>query len=306
MLAGQPATEQCVAKNDVNFFNPADVDGPTPPPAGAPNIVMAPGGTQLRKVFEDDGVYAYKYHVDWSNPAGSTFTGPTRSPSPATPTCATGSSRLRARSPTSSTRLDAQGDKLMQRLAYRNFGDHQSLVITHSVNGPDGRGRRCAGTNSASNAAGNPVLYQQSTFAPDSAYRWLGSAAMDGRATSASATRSAARRTSRVSASPAAPRRIRSARSASRVGADHSTAAKGSGNATKTSRRRSSIRPTTPRSGTWATTTRAPRARSTSARSACRDGAPRPLPITSFFVSVAINRRRLLVRGASPCSPRDY
>ena len=41
----------------------------TAPPAGAPNIVMALGGTQLNSVFDDDGVYVYKYHVDWANPS---------------------------------------------------------------------------------------------------------------------------------------------------------------------------------------------------------------------------------------------
>ena len=99
MIAGQSATEQCVNEDDVNFLNPADVDGTTPPPAGAPNIVMAAGGTQLRSVFSDDGVYAFKYHVDWTTPANSTFTGPTKITVAATPTCATGSSQAASRSP---------------------------------------------------------------------------------------------------------------------------------------------------------------------------------------------------------------
>src|SRR6266700_389043 len=78
MLAGQPATEQCVGKSGVSFLNPADVDGPTPPPAGAPNILLAAGGTQLQSVFEDDGVYAYKLHVDWTAPAQTSLTGPVK------------------------------------------------------------------------------------------------------------------------------------------------------------------------------------------------------------------------------------
>jgi hypothetical protein len=70
MLRGLPATEQCVVIDDVNFLNNADVDGPTPPPAGAPNIIMATGGVQLRKVFEDDGIYAWTFHVDWERTPG--------------------------------------------------------------------------------------------------------------------------------------------------------------------------------------------------------------------------------------------
>ncbi len=178
MIAGQSATEQCVTKSDVNFFNPADVDGPTPPPAGAPNIVMAAGGTQLRSVFADDGVYAFKYHVDWSNPANSTFTGPTKITVARYTYLCNGQLSSCVTQPNTTTRLDSQGDKLMQRLAYRNFGDHQSLVITHSVAGPAGGGA-LRWYEFRLNAAGDPALYQQSSFAPDAMYRWMGSAAMD-------------------------------------------------------------------------------------------------------------------------------
>src|SRR5882762_2516252 len=58
MLAGQPATEQCVIIDGVNFLNNADIDGRALPPPGAPNIMMAAGGTQLKNIFDDDGIYA--------------------------------------------------------------------------------------------------------------------------------------------------------------------------------------------------------------------------------------------------------
>jgi len=180
MLMGMPATEQCIAKSGVNFFNPSDVDGAMAPPAGAPNIVMALGGTQLNRVFEDDGVYAYKYQVNWTTPSASTLTGPTKVTVARYHYLCDGQLTNCVPQMGSSTRLDAQGDKLMQRLAYRNFGDHQSLVITHSINGPtSGGGLRWY--EFRLDGSGNPVLYQQSTFAPDTSYRWMGSAAMDGR-----------------------------------------------------------------------------------------------------------------------------
>jgi len=180
MLAGQPATEQCVGKSGVNFFNPSDLDGMTAPPAGMPNIVMALGGTQLQSAFEDDGVYAYKFHVDWTTPSATTLTGPTKITVARYHYLCDGQLTNCVPQMGSTTKLDAQGDKLMQRLAYRNFGDHQSLVITHSINGPTaGGGLRWY--EFRTDAAGTPYLYQQSTFAPDTGYRWLGSAAMDGR-----------------------------------------------------------------------------------------------------------------------------
>jgi hypothetical protein len=180
MLAGQAATEQCVGKDGVNFLNPADVDGQMPPPSGAPNILLALGGTQLQSVYEDDGVYAYKLHVDWTTPSATALTGPTKVTVASYHYLCNGQLTSCVPQQGTSTKLDAQGDKLMQRLAYRNFGDHQSLVITHSVNGTTAGGA-VRWYELRLDAAGNPVLYQQSAFAPDSSYRWLASAAMDGR-----------------------------------------------------------------------------------------------------------------------------
>ena len=71
---------------------------------------------------------------------------------------------------------------LMYRLSYRNFGDHESLVINHSVTSGTGVGirwyelRNAAGQTLGSAA---PVLFQQGTFAPTNDFRWMGSAAMD-------------------------------------------------------------------------------------------------------------------------------
>src|SRR6202035_4959727 len=78
MLKGEPATEQCVVIDGVNFLNNADIDGQGLPPAGAPNIIMAAGGTQLKKVMEDDGMYVFKMHVDWQTPANTKVTAPVK------------------------------------------------------------------------------------------------------------------------------------------------------------------------------------------------------------------------------------
>ncbi len=64
----------------------------------------------------------------------------------------------------------------MHRLAYRNFGDHESLVASHSVAAGAALGRD--GTKSATPTERR--LFQQGTFAPDSNFRWMGSIGMDG------------------------------------------------------------------------------------------------------------------------------
>src|SRR5437016_5885710 len=65
----------------------------------------------------------------------------------------------------------------MYRLAYRNFGDHDALVFNQSVAAGSSVGLRWYELRSP--LAGAFTLYQQGTFAPDSTYRWMGSAAMD-------------------------------------------------------------------------------------------------------------------------------
>src|SRR6266852_8190447 len=65
----------------------------------------------------------------------------------------------------------------MFRLTYRNFGDHESLVLNHSVQGSSGGGG--PRWYEIQDPNGDPVVYQQGSFVPDSNYRWMGSIAMD-------------------------------------------------------------------------------------------------------------------------------
>ena len=178
MLVGGDATEQCVIVDGVNFLNNADVDGTAQPPRGAPNIMMAAGGRQLEKVMEDSVILAWSFHVDWRDPAKTRLDGPTRiSVAPYHYLC---DGQLTNCVPQAGTerRLDAQGDKLMARLVYRRVAGHESIVAAHSVNTKAGGGG-VRWYEFRLDAHRAPVLYQQGTYAPDSAYRWMASAAMD-------------------------------------------------------------------------------------------------------------------------------
>ena len=69
MLKGEPAAEQCIVVDGVNFLNNADLEATALPPRGAPNIIMAAGGTQLKATLQDDAVFAWNFAVNWKNPA---------------------------------------------------------------------------------------------------------------------------------------------------------------------------------------------------------------------------------------------
>ncbi|HLH19255.1 MAG TPA: hypothetical protein VKX45_18680 [Bryobacteraceae bacterium] len=178
MLKGLPATEQCVVIEGAVFMMNSDVFGRRQPPAGAPNIMMSTGGTQLLKRFEDDGIYFYKVHVDWRDPAKTTVSRPRKIAVAPYHYLCDGQLSSCVSQPGTARRLDSQGDKLMQGLVYRNFGDHESILAEHSVaTAAHGGGVRWY--EFRLDGERNPVLYQQSTYAPDGFYRWLASMGMD-------------------------------------------------------------------------------------------------------------------------------
>ena len=178
MLQGLPATEQCIVIDGVNFLNNADIDGQALPPDGAPNIVMAAGGEQLHQRFDDDAIYAWQFHVDWNDVTKTGLRGPTRIAVAPYHYLCNGQLTKCVPQPGDSNRLDSQGDKLVQRLVYRNVNGHEAILAHHSVATSAGGGG-VRWYEFRLNAARDPVLYQQGTYAPDSLYRWLPSIGMD-------------------------------------------------------------------------------------------------------------------------------
>jgi hypothetical protein len=180
MLVGGDAAEQCVVIDSVNFLNNADVDGKAAPPRGAPNVMMAAGGMQLQKIMEDSVILAWSFHVDWSDPSRTRVAGPKRIPVAPYHYLCDGQLTNCVPQLGADRRLDAQGDKLMARLVYRRVGGNQMIVAVHSVNTKAGGGGvrwyefRIDGHR-------EPALYQQGTYAPDSAFRWMASPAIDAR-----------------------------------------------------------------------------------------------------------------------------
>jgi hypothetical protein len=179
MLQGLPATEQCIVIDGVSFLNNVDLEGKRLPPAGAPNIVLAAGGAQLKQVFGDDGVYAWQFKVDWKDPKNTKVTGPVKIPVAPYQFLCRGQLTSCVPQPDTDRRLDAQGDKLMARVVYRNLGNRESIVAVHSVNTEAAGGGvrwyefQVRGRDRA------VTLRQQGTYAPDGFYRWMASPAID-------------------------------------------------------------------------------------------------------------------------------
>src|SRR5436853_229167 len=177
MLAGQPATFVSPVGplgGSVDAFLPADLDGSTLPPAGAPNTFVGFPGQSTNPNYT-----TYHFHVDFATPANSTWTTFANPPAAAyTAICPSTRACVPQNGTTSGNYLDAIGDRLMFRLAYRNFGDHESVVGTYTVSSGGVAALRWFELR---NVTSGPVtVYQQSTYQPDTTWRWMGSAAMDG------------------------------------------------------------------------------------------------------------------------------
>jgi MYXO-CTERM domain-containing protein len=170
MLAGEAANQQCwdVTTTEVSGLTPADLDGDLLPPAGDPAAVVG--------FYRNDSLIVYRVRADWSTPANSSIDAMLIPAAPFQPLCVTRTPYCIPQQ--GGPLLDALGDRMMFRVAYRNMGGYQSLIANHNVvggAGPSGGVR----WYEIRDPAGDPFVHQQGTYAPDSNSRWMGSAAMD-------------------------------------------------------------------------------------------------------------------------------
>jgi hypothetical protein len=170
MLAGNPATTICFQQpKSVGSLLPSDLDSNTPPPPGEPNFFV--------DLADSTHLNLFRFHVDFANPANSSFAGPTLiSVASFSELCARATDLACIPEPSPGEKVDSLGDRLMYRLAYRNFGNHESLVVTHSIEGGALSGVRWYEIR---NPGSSPVLFQQGTVVDPSLDYWMGSIAMD-------------------------------------------------------------------------------------------------------------------------------
>ncbi len=170
MLTG--ASAKMVVKNmssllpGIDGFLSVDVDGPAPKAGTQPLFAGADGA--------NDRLALFQMHMDWPNTANMHLDGPNFiSVSPID------GSMSRSGQPGTTTQIDVHTFATMFRLAYRNMGTHETLVICHTVD-----------VNNFNNHAGfrwyelrdtgsGWALFQEGTYAPDNDNRFMGSVAMN-------------------------------------------------------------------------------------------------------------------------------
>lgn len=188
MYMGSAAAQICFNSTSRFSFLPSDMDGTTLPPPGTPNIhvswnwaflATAPYTMQLTKFVPNFATPALSTFNDGFGGAAFSFVG-----------IDLGLTTLAACNDSGGTcvpqlgtgrTLDTLGSRHMYRLVYRNFGSYESLLFTQAVDNVAGSTAQMRWWEIRQPNANPPVVYQNSTFAPNGDARWMSSGAFDKR-----------------------------------------------------------------------------------------------------------------------------
>lgn len=159
---------------------PADSDGLRLPPEDAPGLFASYTATEYGD--SADSIRLFAFAPDFSEPANSTFAELPESPvllEPFDPTSPDG--RTDIAQPPPGEFLDSQSDRLNNRLAYRNLGTHESLVVAKTVRMTPASQTYRAGVRVTelrrASAGFAPAV--QATLGNTTSSRWISSAALD-------------------------------------------------------------------------------------------------------------------------------
>lgn len=178
MVIGDPEAQMIVTPGYAQGYipgyystMPADVDGESFP-EGVPCPIMY--------INDDQEIEFWNFTPDWENPDNSVFEK--QDPNVVVSSFVETPSNYNNNSgfipqPNTSSRLDGLGRMIMNRLAYRKFDTHESMVVNHSVMVNEFSSIRWYEFRRPN---GFWELYQEGTFAPDDGvHRWMGSIAMN-------------------------------------------------------------------------------------------------------------------------------
>ncbi len=163
----------------------ADWEAGPPPPPGSPALIF--------RVYDDmwdggqDQLQIWEVYVDWTEAAKSRIEGPTRLfPTPfETRVCLKDNLFECIEQPNNRPSITALENIVMYRAPYRNFGDHESIVLNHVT---DVSGQRGDGGDAQvrwyelrrTPQSGGWYIHQEGTYAPDlETNRFMGTIAMD-------------------------------------------------------------------------------------------------------------------------------
>ena len=170
-------------------LNAADVEGTTPPPQGRDEfLVSVQNPANDGHTTTTNTMNLWDFHLDWTNPSNSTFTKSVLSVPSYTPGCynpANIAYTFCVPEPSFNKsnvhyHIDSVGDRIMGRLAYRNFGSYESFLGSQTIRVGTGGSKQTAISWFELRGSGIPSVFQTGTVNPDQiAYRFMPSIAQD-------------------------------------------------------------------------------------------------------------------------------
>ncbi|MGB8648205.1 MAG: hypothetical protein WCF84_23410 [Anaerolineae bacterium] len=175
MINGQAINFPYVDISSAGGAMPANLRG-AQPPANTPEYFVSIDSPSTNML------HVWKFHFDTTTPANSTVSGPTNiSVNSFVEPC--NAANTTPCIPTKGgEKVDGLGDRLMVQVQYRNIGGTESLWTTHTVANTASTGSVTGIRWYQLNVTGGTIQttpVQQSTFKPDSNFRWMPSLAVD-------------------------------------------------------------------------------------------------------------------------------
>lgn len=154
---------------------PLDNDG-TFAPAGEPGLFITINDDAIAGSF--DALWIYELDVDWETPANTTFN---RVQQLAVPSFDSnfGNTWNNIVQPSTSQKLDAIPQVIMNRPQYRNFGSYETILCCHTVD-VDATNHAGIRWYELRREGGQWIIRQSGTYAPDLHSRWMGSISLNG------------------------------------------------------------------------------------------------------------------------------
>ena len=164
---------------------PSDLDGTTMPPHGSPNYFVGTMDDGAGRGAPFDGINVFAFSVRWSGHPTGSFSLAAQLPVASFDSifpCDPSSTRSCIPQPGTGNKIDilSYRQRPTFRLAYRNFGTYESLLVNQSAQIRSSSSQTGVRWYEVRDPNGAPFVYQQSTFAPDTTrYRWMGAVAQD-------------------------------------------------------------------------------------------------------------------------------
>ena len=182
MLAGGATNVQLFSQSNFGTIafqaaTPVSLAGTTEAPTNAPGMVMRVRDNAWAG-SSSDALEIWELDIDFANSSNSSFSLTDVLPIAQFDSDLCGYTTFNCiPQPGTSQTIDPLRELLMNRIFYRNFGTHESIVCCHvtDVDGTDHAGIRWYELRRTGGLSGNWSIYQEATYSPDNDNRFMGS-----------------------------------------------------------------------------------------------------------------------------------